>query len=182
MCHINEKEYPEIKKTKIMLINGLLDIMKTQSIEDITIKNLADYAQVGRKTFYRHYEKKEDVFRDYLKLMIDDYINTLPQNEEPSIYIRTFYAFIWWRQHNALYDLIDKDLLFEIFLEESNHLIDGYRNKYMKALNVDSSSLETYSLLYNLAGFCYILTKWLKHGMKESPEEMAQLCTEVMTK
>lgn len=35
--------------------------MKIKSIHEITIKELADFAQLDRRTFYRHFKSKEDI-------------------------------------------------------------------------------------------------------------------------
>ena len=44
-----------------MMADALLELMKEHSFPRITITQICDRAGVGRKTFYRNFELKEDV-------------------------------------------------------------------------------------------------------------------------
>ena len=48
-----------IRKTRAVLKNALLSLMKEKSVKHITVKELCDRADINRGTFYLHYA---DVF------------------------------------------------------------------------------------------------------------------------
>lgn len=48
------------------LTNALLELLKDKPINDISISELVDKACVGRASFYRNYECKEDILKRYL--------------------------------------------------------------------------------------------------------------------
>ena len=59
---------------KEILVNGLLTMVETRSLENITIKQLLEYTGVSRQTFYNHFEDKNDLIQYiYLTKIIPDY-------------------------------------------------------------------------------------------------------------
>lgn len=56
-----------IDKTKYAIKNAFIDLLQTKSNQRITITEIADKANIGRKTFYLHYNCIEDVVNDIEK-------------------------------------------------------------------------------------------------------------------
>ena len=44
-----------IEKTKLLIKNTFLDLIKTKNIDKITVKAICDSANINRGTFYYHY-------------------------------------------------------------------------------------------------------------------------------
>src|SRR3954453_23732446 len=61
-----------IVKTKIALHNALLDLLKEQALEDISISEICRKATINRGTFYLHYNQIEDLFEEYFKEITQD--------------------------------------------------------------------------------------------------------------
>jgi len=57
-----------IQKTKIALHTAFYDLLKKKNYSDITVKELADEADITRKTFYLHYSTLDDLLREFLTL------------------------------------------------------------------------------------------------------------------
>lgn len=55
-----------IKKTKTSLHNAFYSLLKKKNYSDITVKELADEADITRKTFYLHYNTLDDLLREFL--------------------------------------------------------------------------------------------------------------------
>lgn len=49
--------------------DALLKLLRERNIDEITISEITDLADVGRVTFYRYFKKKEDLI--YFKCRID---------------------------------------------------------------------------------------------------------------
>lgn len=47
------------------ITESLLELLKDKPLNDISISELCSHAQVGRATFYRNFEVKEDVLNVY---------------------------------------------------------------------------------------------------------------------
>ncbi len=52
-----------IRKTKKLLSQSLLSLILEKGYEKVTVQDILDRAQVGRATFYSHYENKEQLFK-----------------------------------------------------------------------------------------------------------------------
>lgn len=50
-----------IVKTRKLINESFLELFNTTGFDNITVKDIADYAQIGRKTFYLHYLDKFDL-------------------------------------------------------------------------------------------------------------------------
>ena len=48
------------------ITESLLELLKDKPLNDISISELCSHAQVGRATFYRNFEVKEDVLNVYI--------------------------------------------------------------------------------------------------------------------
>lgn len=53
-----------IKVTKSMFHRALLGILRTKPIDQVTVKELVETAQLNRSTFYLHYSSPMDVLRE----------------------------------------------------------------------------------------------------------------------
>ena len=56
-----EKVDKRIRRTKKILTEALIDILKEKNVEDITVSELAKRADVTRTTFYQYYRDPVDM-------------------------------------------------------------------------------------------------------------------------
>lgn len=59
----NEKPDPRIARTRSLLWATLVALIKERGYAGISVQDIATRANVNRSTFYRHYEDKDDLFR-----------------------------------------------------------------------------------------------------------------------
>lgn len=60
--------------TKLTIANALLILLKTQSLNKITVTQITKEANLTRQTFYRNFEDKEDLVNWYFeKLCLDSF-------------------------------------------------------------------------------------------------------------
>lgn len=93
----NPKENSELldrrcRKTKKAIKNALLTLLKEKNISDISISELADAADINRKTFYNHYTDLDDVFHE----LEDECVNrifSLLEGGQITEYIKEPYPF-----------------------------------------------------------------------------------------
>ena len=50
-----EKMDRRVRRTKALLLQGLIQLMEEKDIKDISVKELSDLADINRGTFYLHY-------------------------------------------------------------------------------------------------------------------------------
>lgn len=60
-----------------MISDALFNLMKRKPFQQITITEICEEAAIGRKTFYRNFELREDIIDFKLDLLCNDYKNEL---------------------------------------------------------------------------------------------------------
>lgn len=72
MDHL-EKSDRRIRKTEKAIKNTLVVLLSRKNISAITVKELADHADINRKTFYNHYQSIQDVVDEIICDIADKY-------------------------------------------------------------------------------------------------------------
>ena len=70
------KSDPRIRKTRSAIRGAFIRLMQEKDFDAITVKDIAECAQINRKTFYAHYETKEQLFAQMLEEMFEDLFST----------------------------------------------------------------------------------------------------------
>ena len=73
---MNENDL-RVQRTRALLRQALIDLVKKNSYENISIRDITKKAQVGYKTFYRHYDGKDDLLQTLANELIDEFKQVL---------------------------------------------------------------------------------------------------------
>jgi len=88
-------------QTRKLLQDAMLELLSERSFEDLVVQEITDRADVGRGTFYFHFDSKEDVlwsigeerFLDEIASETDVFAGRLPNQPEFYIYVDKFRFF-----------------------------------------------------------------------------------------
>jgi AcrR family transcriptional regulator len=61
----DEKIDRRVQRTRELLKNALMQLIDEKGYDAVTIQDVADRANVGRTTFYSHYQSKDDLLLDH---------------------------------------------------------------------------------------------------------------------
>ena len=75
----NNKKDRRIEKTEYVLVNSLAALMHSKNIKDISVKELCEYANVNRGTFYLHYNDIYDMLDTIWKTFFLNMIISMPK-------------------------------------------------------------------------------------------------------
>lgn len=159
---------PQEKNTfvKQQITKALVGLMKKKKITDISISEICDKAQVGRASFYRNYDSKEEVIEKYTEYMIRSWAENIEMDPNANIY--NFFA--------SLFDHFQKNSSFYKILYKQN-LSPMILGAIRKRLNVNPGTDP--AVLYNSAFTAYGIFGWIdiwfSNGMKETPEELNRI-------
>lgn len=143
-------------------------LLKKKPFSEISIKEIADMAQVSRNSFYRNYNDKEDILLHHLRYLYtvweqEFYSQTDGSNSE--LY-RTLFTHI--KENSEVYLLLQQRGLFHLFL---NVLLEqaGAKPEY--------NNLHAYITSFVSYGTYGWIVEWLARGMQEPAEMMAAFLT-----
>lgn len=74
-----EKVDKRVERTRNAIINAFKAMIIEKEFKEITIKDLAERANINRKTFYLHYESMDDILFDLTIELSDQVFETLNQ-------------------------------------------------------------------------------------------------------
>ncbi len=170
---------PRVRKTRRGLCDALLRLLSQQDYDDITIKDIADEAEVARITFYRHYSSKQELLTDCLNNLYHALRNRIQPVEPKSIKEG-------WRAILELYNHIEEEeVLYRVLLNSQatktvmdsmqRHLAERIIEGLSKAPVANNILLPIETIGYFIAGAQVgLVLWWLDNGKPYPAEYMAK--------
>lgn len=184
MSHKTELERKDILRlsneesnriTKECIETALLILMKEKEFKDISITDIVKRSGVSRTAYYRNYSSKEDILNTHLETVvkaITDKMNLTSFCEDNFDLWHSIFSQV--RNYSDRYLILLKAGFEGIILTSINKIM-------LNHIPSDPlSSKEKYDIYFWSGAVYNILTEWITSGMKESNEEMAQICCEII--
>lgn len=168
------------KKTRRLLWDGLAKLMLKHDINEITVKDLTEAADINRSTFYTHYKDIYDLvnsmeaellaeFDELISCSMDDaedvHSQILPVLKE--LYGRLY-------EHKALVSAFLGPHGDASFIYSLQDLLSSKITGWWKNDSYDASLSSFYSA-FCFSGCIGIIKEWIKTGYKKKPDEMADI-------
>ena len=165
MYHMNKKQEANAF-VKECITTALFEMMNKKPFESIAITDLTKKAGVGRVSFYRNFESKEDVIRQHLLTLIQEWAAEFERTPNQN-WIESIFSHYY--KH--------KDLFIMLFKSGLSHLsLQNVKDACGPKPEQDNQQAYTSAFIsYGLYGW---IEEWFNRGMKETPREMARLFEE----
>ena len=154
---------------------ALFKLMEKEPYHKITIQEIADMAQLSRRTFYRNYGVKEDVILGYFHRICKEYEANLRIADNLSLSGIATVFFSTMQKHLDFLFLINKNNLVELLIREMDVFLLPLHQELKGKSYDDDLELTRIALTFSIGGFGRILVLWLNEGAKKTPEELAML-------
>lgn len=171
------------QRTRAMLEQALLQLIEERGYENITVQEITDRANIGRATFYLHYQDKEHLLLRTVQRLLTDLTQRLQPLAPDDVLGReqalnsTIFAHI--AAHHHLYRVLlsehgaafARHQLEEYVTQQAQHFVITplLQDGRMTAVPIDF--LASY-----LSGTLFAaISWWLDHQGQYTPEEMGQL-------
>lgn len=159
----NEQKNSYVKK---QITAALVGLLKEKSIADISVKELTQKAQVGRVSFYRNYQTKEDILREEADRLIKEWGRRYETNPESSPETLFPSLFDFYRENKEYYTILYQAGMASVMLETILNTIQ---------ITDEMENLEAYLKSFWGYGIYGWMIEWIKRGMPESGSELLTL-------
>ena len=161
MCFMNQKERSSFVRAQ--MTSALIEMLKEKSLEDISVRDLTDKAGVGRVSFYRNFENKEDILRQESDQLIREWGAAFEQEPAAAFENMFLNLFNFLRKYQDFYQVLYKAGLSRILMET---IVSTIRPED------ERSNAGAYIKSFWAYGIFGWVNEWINRGMPESGDEM----------
>ena len=154
-------------RSQNMIADALFSLMKRKPFHLITVTEICAEAAVGRKTFYRNFELREDVIDFRLDLMRDEYQAghaALPIEQ------RLHYHFSYIQKNADCFIVLYQNGLNQRAYDKFLAILPEAMPKWS-----DDPMEQEYRSAYIVAGIEAIQRVWISRGCRESVDEVVAI-------
>ncbi|MBR2745922.1 MAG: TetR/AcrR family transcriptional regulator [Erysipelotrichaceae bacterium] len=148
------------------LTESLLKLIKKKRINEITVSELCNKAQLSRLSFYRNYDSIEEILRRHLSNITGDFLNKTSVNYRitpKEQFITELFSHLL--NHRSVIELLFSNNLSYLVKEEFDEAFSRSAEKYDDIYRCYVASGAYFNLFYY----------WFINGCKESPQTLSDL-------
>ena len=174
-------ESRRVKMTKKVLCDSLIHLLFQKDIQHVTIKEICDYADINRSTYYRYYQNPFDQLNKIQEELIHElylHIEKLVKNIDSSLqsassnYTSNMIEYLEYVQSQR--DVIQ--ILLSIFPD--NQFLTTFVRHIQANLQtlspVANNSRRLYDFIFASSGCIGLLVHWLTNDPEMSAEDLAK--------
>lgn len=170
-----------VRYTRKVIQEAFLEILKEKPVAKVTVKEICDRAEINRGTFYKHYQDCYDLMDKMEEETLLQFEEMLSSIQTTGIYAVLLTILKNLRDNTQLIPLLFCGMAETMgsrnFVHKLMECYFRHMNKWPgSSLGSDLSEERRTAGFAFLAGGCGgVIEYWLHSGMKEPPEEIANL-------
>ena len=168
------------KKTREAIFRAFSELLEIKRYENITVQEIIDRANIGRSTFYAHFETKDELLRALCtEIFHHVFTEQLPLEHDPrwadganNLELKLGHVLYHLKENSVDIKGIvtaDGDGLFMQYLKQ--YLADLFR-QYSEVFDADVP--DEFLVSHLVGSFAEIIKWWISEDMKTSSEQVAQ--------
>ena len=170
-----------VKRTKRVLRECLFNLLEEKSIDEITVKELTEAADVNRSTFYFYYNDINDMMMQIQNEIFEVFEESVMSKEGKFITTEDFRDYIL--RFLLFCKEYEKICKFVISNDPNNFLSKKIKKALLTKIP-DSEKVfpedepKRYLACFGLSAMWETVIQWMYDGMKVEPEKMAQFLSQ----
>ena len=147
------------QKTKAAIFNAFRNLLEKKSFSHITVQEILDLANIGRSTFYAHFQTKDEL----LKYVCEELFGHIVSSAKEKSHLHGLYS--------------EKETSQSIFCHLLYHLRENDSN-ILGLLSCENSDIFLHDipsdfLVNHISGsFVEMVLWWIQNKQKQTPEEL----------
>ncbi len=161
----------------------LLDLLKANSYENITVGDICASANVPRGMFYRYFDSKKDALDALIDHTLLEYMTTIhfAENAQSDDPLGMRALLLYWKSQKPLLDALKRNRMEALLFERSIRyctLEEPILSRHLKMAG-NPADLEVVAFCIN--GVISSIFVWYESGFAKPTEEMAQILRKLLT-
>ena len=155
----------------------LLDLLKTNSYEAITVGDICRSANVPRGMFYRYFDSKKDALDALIDHTLVEYMtnDVFVANREATDPMGMRALLQYWKSQKPLLDALKRNKIEALLLERSIRYCTQEEPVLSRQLESVGRPSELEAVVFCINGVISTIFLWYQSGFAKSTEEMAQI-------
>jgi AcrR family transcriptional regulator len=181
----NERVDRRVQRTRQLLNEALMSLIVEKGYEATTVQNIIDRANLGRSTFYAHYQDKEDLLLSGMEKIVHSLVrgveNSPMEDEglgENRRILSTLLIFRHAQEQYHLHKAMVAGRGTDVIIKTIQHHLSGHVQEQIELLLPEGQtpSVPPPVMANYLAGtLLTLLIWWLENNMPYPPERMDEM-------
>ena len=170
------------RRTRSLIFTAFSALLERKSYSSMTVQDIIDEADIGRSTFYAHFETKDELLKALCTDIFEHVFSEEIMSEEKHDFSQ--HSTFKDRLTHILYHLQEKQQSIKgLFCGECGELFMRYLKEYLyqvfdRQLTDREEIPWTYRLNHAVSSFAETVRWWLKEHSEYSPEEISRFYLE----
>lgn len=171
------------QKTRNAIFNAFIELLSAKNYNRITVQEIIDKADVGRSTFYSHFETKDDLIKEYCTELFEHIFSKnmelecyekFSKNDDLESLITHILYHLQQSEKNIRKILVceSSDIFIMYFKEYILKLVDG--QIISKIENNNKNLPENFLKNHIVTSLIETIKWWMINKMEEKPEIIAK--------
>ncbi len=173
----NTKDDRRSQRTRELLGRALIDVMQQKRYNAITVQDIIDCANVGRSTFYAHFDDKDDLLVSNFARVLDALTEQLGRPDAAAAG-GLVPLFEHVQAHRPLYRALVRGGGIELLFKKGQaHLRASIERRLAAQQPLGVAGAAPLGLVADfVAGAVFnLVTWWMEHGAQHTPAQMDEL-------
>ena len=170
------------RKTRVAIFNAFINLLSEKDFEHITVAEIIQCADIGRATFYSHFETKDYLLKELCEDLFCHIFDAVDKNnnhthifdcdDTDSVFLHLFRHL--QKNDNNILDLLsckNNELFLRYFKNNLVKLIE--RQLHLFKVGKSDKIPDSYLVNHITSTFVETVRWWIDNGRKESPEILA---------
>lgn len=168
------------RKTREAIFRAFSSLLAKKHYSRITVQDIIDEADVGRTTFYAHFQTKEDLLNQMCEDIFSHVFSVVSEREaehdfssQPATLSSELTHLLYHLQElrqdiSNLFSGESGDVFLKYFREQLAKAFNGMKELFPEAVP------KEYSEIFYVTSFAELVSLWIKRGFRETPERIVQ--------
>ena len=180
-----KKEDRRVRRTKKLLMQGLIELIQQKPIKDISVRELAELVDVNRGTFYLYYKDIFDMLEQLENDMFEKFDQIILSHQDETVidvmlpFLRDLFQFVC--ENKELCHVLLSENGDMAFFNKMNQVVrEKCLNDWLKLHKKPDDTKFDYRYTFVMSGCMGLVRAWVERNCSEPTDEMAALADQMI--